>query len=156
MHRAALASGTAWLATGSDLGGSLRIPASFCSVYGFRVSPGRVPKPETPSGPLVALHSIGGPMARTVSDLAIFLDAMVDLGTERQLGWDFDAPYNLPEGAQCYADVVSPAVYPTLLPARVAWSPDLNGLITSLVESETLSMCEAAAQWFGTIYVFFF
>ena len=95
-------------------------------------------------------------MARTVSDLALFLDAMVDLGTERQVGWDFDAPYNLPEGAQCYADVVAPAVYPTLLPARVAWSPDLNGLITSLVESETLNMCEAAAQWFGTIYVFFF
>ncbi|WP_191059744.1 amidase, partial [Geminicoccus harenae] len=39
----ALATGEAWLATGSDLGGSLRTPASFCGIVGFRPSPGRVP-----------------------------------------------------------------------------------------------------------------
>jgi amidase len=147
---AALASGTAWLATGSDLGGSLRIPAAFCGIYGFRVSPGRVCKPLGASGPLVSLHSISGPMARTAADLALFLDSMVDLSVEQQVGWDFAAPFNFPAGVACYTDVVAPSVYPALLPKRVAWSGDLNGLIAGLVEPQTLAMCEAAAAWFGS------
>ena len=150
---AALASGVSWLATGSDLGGSLRIPASFCSVYGFRVSPGRVGRP-TPSGPFLKLHSINGPMARSVEDLAMFLDSMVDYAAApRQPGWEFDAPFNFPAGACCYRDCVVAATTSGTLrsgcPQRVAWSADLNGLCAGSIDRETLELCHNAAQWFG-------
>ena len=63
-----------WLATGGDLGGSLRIPASFCGVIGFRASVGRVPHHFSKA---VDVKSISGAMARSVPDLALMLDAMV-------------------------------------------------------------------------------
>ena len=71
---AALAAHEIWLANGSCLGGSLRIPASFCGVVGMRPSPGVVPRGDG----LPAFDSlwVEGPMARTVSDLALMLDAM--------------------------------------------------------------------------------
>ena len=70
----ALACGMSPLADGSDLGGSLRNPASFCNVVGFRPSPGRVPHWPALSGwfPL----SVDGPMARTVQDVALMLSAI--------------------------------------------------------------------------------
>ncbi|MGH6892440.1 MAG: amidase, partial [Dongiaceae bacterium] len=83
---AALATGIVALATGSDLGGSLRTPASFCSVVGFRPSPGRVA-----AGPGVQRFedlSVEGPMARTVADAALFLDAMT--------GWRIEDPISRP------------------------------------------------------------
>ena len=70
-----MASGTAWLAHGSDFGGSLRNPASFCGIVGLRPSPGRVP-----NGPrMLPFQNLGvqGPMARNVADLALFLDSMI-------------------------------------------------------------------------------
>src|SRR5580700_7914658 len=74
---AALAAHEVWLANGSCLGGSLRIPASFCGVVGLRPSPGVVPRGDS----LPAFDSlwVEGPMARTVSDLALMLDAMARL-----------------------------------------------------------------------------
>ena len=72
---AALASGMAWFATGSDLGGSLRNPASWCGVTGLRPTPGLIPHGPVKL-PFLNL-SVDGPMARNVEDLAIFLDAMV-------------------------------------------------------------------------------
>ena len=71
---AVLAAGQAWLASGSDLGGSLRNPASFTGIIGLRPSPGRVPK--GPPQRLYANLSVNGPMARTALDTAIFLDAL--------------------------------------------------------------------------------
>ncbi len=70
----ALATGMAWLAHGSDLGGSLRNPASFCGIVGMRPTPGRVAQ----SRALCVDGTLGvqGPMARTVEDLALLLDAM--------------------------------------------------------------------------------
>lgn len=68
-----------WLATGSDLGGSLRIPASFCGVVGLRPSVGQVPQHffgEASSVGQLRVHAVSGPMARNVPDLALFLDAM--------------------------------------------------------------------------------
>ena len=80
---AALASGTAWLAHGSDLGGSLRNPASFCGIVGLRPSPGRVA-----SGPkILPFQNLGvqGPMARNVADTALFLDAMTGSSSREPL-----------------------------------------------------------------------
>src|SRR6476620_18739 len=70
----ALATGMAWVAHGSDMGGSLRNPASFCGVVGFRPSPGRVA--TNPGQKIDRLLSVEGPMARTVEDVALLLDAM--------------------------------------------------------------------------------
>eukprot|EP01052_Picozoa_sp_SAG31_P036248 SAG31_NODE_4493_length_3188_cov_2.660084_5_plen_217_part_00 len=91
-------------------------------------------------------------MARTVADLALFLDSMIDFNARKgtQVGWGFPAPFNFPENVQCYADVVSHHVYPALLPKRIAWSADLNGLLAGVVEPETLQLCEEAAKWFAT------
>ncbi len=71
---AALATGMGWLAHGSDLGGSLRVPAAYCAVVGLRPSPGRVPR-----GPRVDpfnTMAVEGPMARDVRDVALFLDTL--------------------------------------------------------------------------------
>jgi amidase len=70
----ALATGMAWLAHGSDMGGSLRNPASFCGIVGLRPSIGRVA--HTPNYKIDRNLSQQGPMARTVEDLALLLDAM--------------------------------------------------------------------------------
>lgn len=71
---AALASGTAWLAHGTDVGGSLRNPASFCGVVGMRPSIGRVAHSQ--AAKIDRTLSADGPMARNVEDLALMLDAM--------------------------------------------------------------------------------
>ena len=97
----------------------------------------------------MSLHSITGPMARNVADLALFLDAMIDWKHEQQAGWAFHTVQSTP-ACSCYSDTIAPAVYRSLLPSRVAWSPDLNGLIKDIVDPETLTMCEAAARFFAT------
>jgi amidase len=71
---AALASGTAWLAHGTDMGGSLRNPASFCGIVGMRPSIGRVA--HTLVAQIDRNITVHGPMARNVEDLALLLDAM--------------------------------------------------------------------------------
>ena len=60
------------IADGSDTGGSLRNPAAFCNVVGFRTSPGCVASESTSWSPL----SVSGPMARSVADVALFLSAI--------------------------------------------------------------------------------
>ena len=70
----ALATGMAWVAHGNDMGGSLRNPASFCSVVGMRPSPGRVASKV--SGITGSILGVEGPMARNIEDLALFFDAM--------------------------------------------------------------------------------
>lgn len=71
---AALASGSAWMATGNDLGGSLRTPSGFNGTVAVRPTPGRVPRrrPDIPFDPLW----VEGPMARDVADTALMLDAL--------------------------------------------------------------------------------
>lgn len=68
---AALASGMVPLADGSDMGGSLRNPASFCNVVGLRPSFGRVPQVPNPN--IFESTSVQGPLARNVDDLALLL-----------------------------------------------------------------------------------
>ena len=82
---AALATGMAWFATGTDLGGSLRNPASWCGITGLRPTPGLVP--HGPSKfPFFSLN-VNGPMARNVEDLCIFLDAMVNYNNRDPLAF---------------------------------------------------------------------
>ena len=71
---AALAAGMIALAEGTDLGGSLRIPASFCGVVGLRPSPGLVP--TYPSDYVWDTLQVTGPMARTAEDVALMLQAV--------------------------------------------------------------------------------
>ena len=130
---AALAAGQVWLATGSDLGGSLRNPASFCGVVGIRPSPGRVAHgpSDSPFGDL-AVH---GPMARDVGDAALMLDAM----TGRHPG----DPLSLEAPATPYARAAAePAA-----PARVAFSVDLGGIAP--VDPRVRDAVRAAAARFA-------
>jgi amidase len=108
---AALACGMAPLADGSDLGGSLRNPASFCNVVGFRPSPGRVPR-LAPLGwePL----SVQGPMARTVADTAMLLSVIA--------GPDVRDPIALEDPGTLFAGRLSRS----FKDARLAWSENLG------------------------------
>src|ERR1700730_5757391 len=72
---AALAARMISLADGSDLGGSLRNPASFCNVVGLRPSPGRVP--SWPVTDVADVLGVEGPMGRTVADVALLLSVLV-------------------------------------------------------------------------------
>jgi amidase len=111
---AALAAGMTPLADGSDMGGSLRNPASFCNVVGLRPTPGRVP--EWPTTNAWALLSTGGPMARSVDDLALLLSVIA--GPSRR------APMSLETPGGAFAPPVGEA---SLRGVRVALSVDLGG-----------------------------
>src|SRR5207249_4798519 len=82
----ALACGMVPIADGSDLGGSLRNPASFCNVVGFRPSPGRVP--VWPAELAWSPFSVEGPMGRTVADVALLLSAMAGPDPRAPIGID--------------------------------------------------------------------
>ncbi|MBI4476193.1 MAG: amidase [Acidobacteria bacterium] len=108
----ALACGMVALADGSDLGGSLRNPPSFCNVVGLRDAVGRVPDWPTKT-PRQAL-SVLGPMARTAADAALLLSVMA--------GPDARDPRSLPEPGSEFARPLSRDFNGT----RLAWTPDLG------------------------------
>ena len=130
---AGLASGQAWLAQGSDMGGSLRTPASFCGVVGLRPAPGRVPK--GPGAEPFGTLSVNGPMARNVGDLGLLLDAMA--------GPDRRDPRAQPGNGGFRARAEAPIV-----PRRVAFSRNLG--ITP-VDPEVAEICAAAARRFEAL-----
>jgi amidase len=125
-----LATGMIALAEGTDLGGSLRIPASFCGVVGLRPSPGLVP--TYPSAYLWDNLQVTGPMARTAEDVALML------------------------GAVCGPSPLSPAVQPVAgrdfvaavrrgpkAGLRIAYAPDPAGLG---IDPDVAGVCRYAAD----------
>lgn len=128
----ALATGMAWLAHGTDMGGSLRNPASFCGIVGMRPSIGRVS--HTPSFKIDRNLTVHGPMARNVEDLALLLDAMT--------GENSADPLSLPKLPNSYLSTTRNG----LQPKRVAYSPDLG--ITP-VDPEVAAITRKAAERFA-------
>jgi amidase len=126
---AALRCGMVPIAGGSDTGGSLRNPAAFTNVVGFRPSPGRVPDDDGSWSPL----STAGPMARTVADVALFLSAMTGHHQPDPLSLDGDpAMFRRPLARD-------------LKGTRVAWFRNLGGIP---FESEILRVVNANRQAF--------
>ena len=127
----ALATGMAWLAQGSDMGGSLRNPASFNNIVGLRPTPGRVA--FTRGGRLDSSLGVQGPMARTVEDLALLFDAMS--------GDDPRDPISKPRPATSF----HAAALSGKKPLRVAYSSDLG--ITPVDPEVAALTRQAAEQW---------
>jgi amidase len=128
----ALATGMAWLAHGTDMGGSLRNPASFCGVVGLRPSIGRVP--HSPAFKIDRNLTVHGPMARNVEDIALLLDAMS--------GEHPADPLSLPRLPTSFLS----AARSGNRPKRVAYSPDLG--ITP-VDPEVAAITRKAASRFA-------
>src|SRR3954468_9530827 len=127
----ALATGMAWLAHGSDMGGSLRNPASFNGIVGFRPSIGRVA--HSPKGTVDMNLSQQGPMARSVEDCALLLDAMC--------GEDPRDPFSLPRTGESYLA----AARSRWEPKRVAYSADLG---ITMTDNEVATITRKAAERF--------
>jgi amidase len=125
------------LADGSDMGGSLRNPASFCNVVGLRPSVGRVP--NTSSMGWFARLSTSGPMARSVADAALLLSV--------QSGPYPPDPLTLPASGSDFAAVLDR----DLRGLRIAWSPDLGFLpvdleVSTLVEQATRTFADLGCR----------
>jgi amidase len=128
---AAVAAGLGPLAEGSDGGGSVRIPASCCGVFGLKPSLGRIPQTLTQSRFASFVHH--GPITRTVADAALML-AVVE-------GEDPRDPLSLPGSGGDYAEEIRRDVEGW----RVGWSPDLG---FGRVEPEIASICRQAVEAF--------
>ena len=130
---AALVAGLCSLATGSDGGGSIRIPASFSGVFGIKPSQGRVPRFGGYGRPAANQFSQSGPMSRTVGDAALLLQVLAgndprDPTSLRATPPDFSA--GLEQG---------------VTGMRIAWSPDLG---YAGVDPEVVKIAGEAAQVF--------
>jgi amidase len=123
----ALACGMVPLADGSDLGGSLRNPANFCNVVGFRTAPGRVP--VYPVRDAWSPFSVEGPMARTVQDVALFLSVLA--GPDRRV------PISIAEPGRTFLQPLER----DFRGVRIAWNRDLGGLpvdprVTAVIDAQ--------------------
>jgi aspartyl-tRNA(Asn)/glutamyl-tRNA(Gln) amidotransferase subunit A len=132
---AALAAGMVPLATGSDGGGSIRIPSACCGLSGMKPSLGRIPG-GGPTGPGWLDLSTNGPMARRIGDIVTALDVAV--------GPDPTDLRSLPRPeASWLAALEDPHV-----PVRVAWAPTLG---YAEVDAEVLAICERAVETLASI-----
>lgn len=130
----AAAAGMGPVALGTDGGGSIRVPAAFCGVFGFKPSWGRVP--AHPTFPGMDYLSATGPLARTVRDAALVLDVIA--------GPDDRDRYSLPGVEESYREACELDVKGL----HVAWSPDLG---YARVDPRVLALCESGAAAFESL-----
>jgi amidase len=135
----AVAAGMAPLGLGTDLGGSIRIPASFCGLVGLRTVPGRVPVYPADFAWDTLVEHVHGPITRTVADAALMLSVMA--------GVDDRAPNSLPDQPFDYMRAASGQV--PLKGRRIAYSPDLGGVAP--VDPEVVELTRAAARQFEAL-----
>src|SRR5437667_10583707 len=133
---AALATGMCPLAEGTDLGGSLRGPASYCGVIGFRTTPGLIPR--YPSVLAWDTYSVEGPMARTVGDAALMLSVMAGLDDRSPISYDVDP-----------RELVKAVHAPSVKGWRIAWTSDLGGLMT--LDQQVRSVFERVVGVFRSV-----
>ncbi len=131
---AGVAAGLSAISTGSDGGGSIRIPASFCGLYGIKPTQGRVPRYAGRNAPII-VNQLGqsGPITRTVRDAAILLQELA--------GWDVRDPGSLRDTPGDYIA----ALDRDISGLRIAWSPDFG---YAAVDSEVVDVCSSAAKQF--------
>ena len=127
---AALAAGMVPLATGSDGGGSIRIPSALCGLSGVKPSLGRVPA-GGPNPPDWMHLSTSGPMARRVADIALALDQVI--------GPDPSDLRSLPMPEPSWLGALDDAH----VPMRIAWSPTLG---YATVDAEVRDICERGVR----------
>src|SRR5258708_39397770 len=130
----ALATGMLPIADGSDMGGSLRNPASFCGVVGLRPSPGRVPAWPTTSA--WATLSGDGPMARSVADVALMLSGIA--------GPDARSPIAIDESGSRFAAPLARE----FKGVRIAWWKDLGGVA---VDRQVRAVVDAQRRVFESL-----
>ncbi|HEX5281242.1 MAG TPA: amidase [Micropepsaceae bacterium] len=123
------------VADGSDSGGSLRNPAAYCNVFGFRPSFGRVPSDGVDV--FSAPFGVSGPLARTVPDLAMLLST--------QAGYDPRAPLSNRQDPAVFAGPLNR----DLKGVRIAWPGDFNGYLA--FEPGILDLCRAALKHFESL-----
>ncbi|MGC4934718.1 amidase [Gordonia sp. DT30] len=136
---AAVAAGLGPLSVGTDGGGSIRIPAAFCGIVGFKPTLGRVPMyPASPFAPVAHV----GPMARTVADVAALLDV---IGRPDPRDWAA-----LPAPTESFAAAVAGA--PTSLAGiRVAYSPDLSFASNDPAVQSNTDACAEVLRGLGSV-----
>lgn len=131
---AALAAGLCAISTGSDGGGSIRIPASFCGLYGIKPTQGRAPRYGGRNAPrIVNQLSQSGPITRSVRDSAILLQALA--------GWDGRDAGALRDAPDDYVA----ALDRDISGLRLGWSADFG---YAAVDGEVASVCGEAARVF--------
>ncbi|MEM7774960.1 MAG: amidase family protein [Pseudomonadota bacterium] len=134
----AVATGMLPVATGSDYGGSLRTPASFCGVVGFRPSPGLVPNAKRADS--LSPFSVLGPMGRTVADVHLLLRAQID--------WDNGDPFCRDDPT----DVSETLIDADLASLNVAISSDLGGCpIDDSIRSVFKARVDLISHVFGEV-----
>ena len=136
---ASVASGLCALATGSDGGGSIRIPAGFCGIYGIKPTQSRVPRyGGVPAPPVANQFSQPGPMARTVRDAALLLQVLA--------GHDPRDPSSLRAAPSDYLTATETGVQGL----RFGWSADFG---YAAVEPEVAKIAGRAARVFQELGV---
>ncbi len=125
---AAVASGMVPLCTGSDGGGSIRIPSAVCGISGFKPTHGVVPNGD-PEWPTWGLFSTRGPMARTFAEIAYALDVVSGFSRRDLTSFDLQGSFG------------DAAAHATLAGARIVWSPTLG---IAKPDAAMVTACEQA------------